>query len=45
MYYPMSEVTPIYLTERVDESNIKAPTAKSECRLTTSEDAWVVFTR
>ena len=30
-------------TERVDESNIKAPTATSKRRPTTSEDAWVVF--
>ena len=28
-------------TERTDESYIKAPTAISNCRLTTSEDAWV----
>ena len=28
-------------TERVDESNIKAPTSTSKCWLTTSEDAWV----
>ena len=27
-------------TERIDESYIKAPTATSNCRLTTSEDAW-----
>ena len=26
--------------ERIDESYIKAPTATSNCRLTTSEDAW-----
>ena len=30
-------------TERVDESNTKAPTATSKCQLTTSEDAWVVL--
>ena len=35
----------IFLTERVDESNIKAPTATSKRRPTTSEDAWVVFMR
>ena len=29
--------------ERVDERNIKAPTATFKCRLTTSEDAWVVL--
>ena len=32
-------------TERVDESNIKAPTATSKRRPTTPEDAWVVFMR
>ena len=32
-------------TERVDKRNIKAPITTSKCRLTTSEDAWVVFTR
>ena len=32
-------------TKRVGKSNIKAPTDTSKCRLTTSEDAWVVFTR
>ena len=32
-------------TERIDESYIKAPTATSNCRLTTSEDAWAFFGR
>ena len=27
----------------IDESNIKAPTATSKCRLTPSEDAWVRY--
>ena len=30
-------------TERIDERNIKAPTATSECRPTSSEVAWVFF--
>ena len=34
-----------FFTERIDESNIKAPTATSNCRLTTSEDAWAFFGR
>ena len=34
-----------YCTERIDESYIKAPTATSNCRLTTSEDAWAFFGR
>ena len=33
----------LFFTERVDKSNIKAPTATSKCRLTASEDAWVVW--
>ena len=33
-----------YCTERVDESSIKAPATTSKCRLTTSEDAWAVYT-
>ena len=32
-------------TERVDENYIKAPTATSNCRLTTPEDAWAFFGR
>ena len=32
-------------TERIDESYIKAPTATSNCRLTTPEDAWAFFGR
>ena len=32
-------------TERIDESYIKAPTATSNCRLTTSEYAWEFFGR
>ena len=39
----MSGVTPIYLAERVDESNINALTTTSKCRLTTTEDGWVVL--
>ena len=34
-----------FFFERIDESNIKAPTATSNCRLTTSEDAWAFFGR
>ena len=34
-----------FCTERIDESYIKAPTATSNCRLTTSEDAWAFFGR
>ena len=36
-------ITQSGLFERVDEMNIKAPTATSKCQLTTSEDAWVVL--
>ena len=32
-------------TQRIDESYIKAPSATSNCRLTTSEDAWAFFGR
>ena len=30
-----------FFTERIDERNIKAPTATSKCRPATSEVAWV----
>ena len=34
-----------FCTERIDERNIKAPTAASKARPTTSEGAWVFFIR
>ena len=37
------DLVAFFFTERVDGSNIKAPTATSKRRPTTSEDAWVVF--